>query len=123
VRVGISARAGARMEDVEREIIVELSFRHFLGCLNDQCAPVVVEQPEIVVRLGGGPFYQSECPNEWTRKTVPADREIENGTLSGGPMQRRLRYVHFPHRILLDSCCLCRHDEWLMEADAGCLAG
>ena len=64
VRVGVGARAGAGLENVEREMFVEFSFDHFFGRLHDEGGTMRIEQTEIVIRLRRGPFDQTERANE-----------------------------------------------------------
>ncbi len=70
--VGVHVRAGARagLENIERKMLVELSFDHFLGRLHDERAALGIEQTEIVVGLGRGPFDQTERANEWPGEPV-----------------------------------------------------
>ena len=58
-----------------------------------------VEQTEIVIRLGRGPFDQAERANERPRKAVTADREIQNGALRGGAVEAMRGHIHLAHRI------------------------
>ena len=71
VRVRVRARAGTGLENVEREMFVELALDHFFRRLDDERAAMGVEQTEIVIRLRRGPFDQTERANE-------RPREIDN---------------------------------------------
>ena len=102
VRVRVRARAGAGLENVEREMLVELAFDHFLGRLHDERAAMRVEQAEIVIGLRGGPFDQAERANERPGKAIAADRKIQDRALGGSAVKRGLRDGHFAHRILFD---------------------
>ena len=100
VRVCVCARAGTGLENVEREMFVELSFRDFFGRLDDERRAVMIEQAEIRVRLRRRPFDQAECANEWSRKTLAANRKIQNRALRRSTVERGLRHGHFAHRVL-----------------------
>ncbi len=56
VRVGIRARAGTGLENIEREMLVEFALGDFLRRLDDERAPFGIEQTQVVIGLGGGPF-------------------------------------------------------------------
>ena len=64
VRVRVRARAGTGLENVERKMFVEFSLDHFFRRLHDEGGAMRVEQTEIVIRLRGGPFDQTERANE-----------------------------------------------------------
>src|SRR4029077_20622454 len=97
-------------------MIVQLSFCDLFGCLHNQCASMIVEQSEIVVGLCSGPFNQTKCSNKQPRKPVTADGEVQDSALGRGPVKRRVGYMHFAHRVLLDSRNLGGHEEWMVEA-------
>ena len=103
--VGIRVRARARtgLENVEREMIVEFPFHHLFGRLDNERGPVGIEQTEIGVRLGRGPFDQTEGADEGPRKSITADRKIQNGALGGSAVKGGLGDGHFAHRVFLDS--------------------
>ena len=56
VRVRIGTRARSRLENIEREMLVELALCHFLRGLDDERAALGVEQTEIVISLRCRPF-------------------------------------------------------------------
>ena len=111
--IGVRVRARARtgLKNVEREMLIELSFHHFFGRLDDESGPMGVEQAKIRVCLGRRPFDQTERANEGPRKPITADRKIKNGALGGSAVKRGLRDGHFAHRVLLDSGRSGRHAE------------
>ena len=61
VRVRVRARAGAGLENVEREMFVELALDHFLGRLHNERAALGIEQTEIVIGLRRRPFQQDQA--------------------------------------------------------------
>ena len=111
VRVRVRARAGTGLENIEREMLVELAFHHFFRGLDDEGAPMGIEQSKIRVRLRGGPFDQTQRANERPRKSISADRKIKDRALGGSAVERGFRDGHFAHRILFDSGRPGRHAE------------
>ena len=103
VRVRVRARARAGLENIEREMLVELALDDFLRGLHDERAALGIEQPEIVVRLRGGPFDQTKRADERPRKTLAADRKIQDGALGRSAVERGLRHRHLAHGIPLRS--------------------
>src|SRR6185436_16147566 len=81
VRVRVCARAGTSLENIEWKMLIELALHHFFGRLDDQSAPMRVEQAQIRVRLCCGPFDETEGTNERPRKSIAANRKIEDGPL------------------------------------------
>ena len=70
VRVRVSARAGAGLENVEWKMFVELALRDLLGRLHDERASFGIEQTEIVIGLCGGPLQQAERTDERARENA-----------------------------------------------------
>ena len=56
VRIRIRACARASLKNVEREMFIELAFDNFLCGLDNECAPICVQQTEIVIGLRSRPF-------------------------------------------------------------------
>ena len=100
VRVRVRARAGTGLENVERKMFVELALGHFFRGLHDERAALRIEQTKIVIGLRGRPFDQTERANERPRKTLAADREIQDRALRRSAVERGFRDGHFAHRIL-----------------------
>ena len=123
IRVRVRARAGTGLENVEREMLVQFAFYDFFRRLNDERAPMGIEQPQIGVRLRGGPFYQAQGANEGSRKAIPANRKIKDRPLGGSAVERGFRDGHFAHRILFGTGRPGRHAEWFVENSAACLRG
>ena len=112
VRVGVRARAGAGLKNIEREMFVELAFDHFFRRLHDERGPMRIEQTEIVVRLRRRPLDQAERADKRPRKSIAADRKVQNGSLRRRAVKRGSRDGHLAHRILLDARLMRRHAEW-----------
>src|ERR1041385_230461 len=88
VRVRVRARAGTGLENVEREMFVELSFRNFFRRLDDEGRAVVIEQTEIGIRLRRRPFDQAQGTNERPGKSLATNRKIQNGPLRRRAVER-----------------------------------
>ena len=100
VHVHVRARARTGLENVEREMLVQLALDDFLGRLHDEGGTMGVEQAEIVIGLRGGPFQKAERANKGPRKAVTAHRKIEHGPLRRGAVKRGRRDGHLAHRVL-----------------------
>src|SRR6266536_4195743 len=100
VRVCVCARTRACLKNVERKMVVELSFDDFLGCLHDQRCALRVEQTEIMVGLRASPFDQAECANKRTRKPITAHGKIKYRPVSRGAVKSGRWKGHLAHRIL-----------------------
>ena len=111
VRVRVRARAGTGLENVEREMLVQFALHDFLRRLHDERAPMGIEQTEIGIRLRGGPFDQAQSANERPRKSIAADRKIQDRPLGGSAVERGFRDGHFAHRILFGPGRPGRHAE------------
>ena len=92
-------------------MFVELSVRHFLGCLHDQRRAFCVEQSEIVIGLRGRPLNQPQRANEWARKSIAAYEKIQHRAVRRRTMKRVRRQGHLTHRIFFCSLRLSRHAE------------
>src|SRR5205814_2694783 len=97
VRVRVRTRPGAGLENVEREMIVQLALDYFFGGLHDERRAIGIEQPEIMIRLSGGPFDQPKRANERPAKAIPADWKIEHRALRRSAVKRRCRDRHLAH--------------------------
>ena len=119
IRVGVGARARTGLENIERKMLVELPFHHLLRRLDDEGGAMRIEQAEIGVSLGSGPFNQAESADKGARKSITADRKIQDRALRGSAIERGCRHGHFAHGILLDSGRSGRHAErWFVESAA-----
>ena len=66
------------------------------------------EQPERTVRLCGGLLHECQGAQEPARHRLAGDREIQDGPLGGGAVQRVGWYLHLAHRIALEAGGRCR---------------
>ena len=100
VRVRVCARTRACLKNVERKMVVELSFDDFLGCLHDQRCALRIEQTEIMVGLRGRPFDQTQCANKRPRKPITAHGKIKYRPVGRGAVKGIRREGDLAHRIL-----------------------
>src|SRR2546426_2150145 len=103
VRVHVGRGATASLEDVERELRVQLAVHHFLTRLDDRLADLVVEQSEFHVRLGARHLDQAESIDEAPAETDSADREVFDRSLSLDPPVRVFWDFDLPQEVSLDA--------------------
>ena len=101
VDVHVGRRAGAGLEDVDRELVVVVAVRDLTRPPRDRSGAAGVEHAELGVDVGGGGLEQRECVDDAGRHRLPADREVLDGP-------RRLRapqgvggHLHLAHRVVL----------------------
>jgi len=87
VGVHVGGRSGARLEDVQHEMRVELAVHQLLGRLLDRPGPFGIEQSEVLVHLGRGPLDHSHRVEEAAIETKPADRKIQARPFGLRPVQ------------------------------------
>src|SRR5690606_26207932 len=101
--VGVGRRAGPRLEDVEREVVVEVAGHDFVGGGPNGVGDLLVD----VAALGGDggrrAFEQAQRPDEAAGEVDPRDGEVVLGSLGGGPVESVGGDLHLAHRILLDT--------------------
>src|SRR5438094_9050621 len=76
--VGVHVRrsSGTRLKDIDNEMLVETTFRHFLRRSLDGLGDAWFEQPQIGVDAGGSEFDQAEGSNERPAQAQRAGREV-----------------------------------------------
>ena len=79
VRVHVRARAGAGLEDVDRELVVELARCDPVACLGDALGDVAVEEPEVGVRARRGGLDPAEPVRDGRRDRLARNGEVRNG--------------------------------------------
>src|SRR5207237_8890623 len=83
VGVRVGRRPRPRLEDVDREVGVELTGRDALCRLGDELRALGVEASELVVDLRRGTLDDRERADEARRKRLPRDREVLDRSLRG----------------------------------------
>src|SRR3954452_513079 len=81
VRVHVRARAGAGLEDVDRELVVVLPVCDLVAGGGDPFGEVVIEQAELAVHARRGGLDAAEPADDWHRDWVPGHREVRYGLL------------------------------------------
>ena len=81
VGIHVRLRAGARLPDDEREMVVELAVHDFLSCLDDGVADLRIEPAERHVRFGGRALDDAERPDDRRGLSFPTDLEIAEAAL------------------------------------------
>ena len=81
VGVHVGLGTGAGLPDDEREVGVELTVDHLLGCRDDRLAELLVELAEIAVDLGCGALQHAERLDDGLGLLFPADLEIAERAL------------------------------------------
>ncbi len=76
VRVHVVRRAGARLIDVDDELIAQAAAEDLVGGGDDGGGDGRIEPQEIAVRFGRGLLDQHRCGDEIRRRAQAADREV-----------------------------------------------
>src|SRR5690606_39606426 len=119
--VGVGRRARPGLEDVQNEMLIEITGHDLVGGCPHGLGDLLVDVPT----LGGGrrrrPLEQAQRPDEATGEADPGNGEVVFGSLGGGPVESVGGYLHLAHRILLDTV---RHSgllsAWTVATLKGC---
>src|SRR2546425_3676109 len=103
VRVHVRGGPAAGLEDVERELSVELPVHDLLASLDDRLAEFAVQEPQLDVRLRARHFDQAKGIDEPPAKPNPANREVLDRPLRLGAPARILGDFQFPEEVFLDA--------------------
>ena len=85
VRVHVRRRARAGLEDVDRELVVELARGDAVGGGGDALGLVGVEQPELGVHARGGGLDPAEPAGDRRRDRLAGDGEVLDRLARLGP--------------------------------------
>jgi len=103
VRVHVAARAGARLEHIDRKLIVVLAFHDFERGLLDRRRTFGIERIELDVRRRRRPLDETERADEVARHAQTAQREIVDRALRLRAPQRVRGDLQLPQTIVLDA--------------------
>src|SRR5437870_12939436 len=103
VRVHVRRGPTARLEDVQREVRIQLPVHDLLARLDDRFADLVVEQSEFHVRLGARHLDQAESIDEPSAEADSADREVFDRSLSLDSPVRVSWDFDLPQEVFLDA--------------------
>ena len=89
VGVHVGAGAGAGLEDVDHEVLVEASLDDLLGGFHNRHGRLLLEQAELQVDAGGALLDHPQGPQKGAREAQAGDREILHrpgglGAVEGG---------------------------------------
>ena len=87
VRVHVRARPGAGLEDVDRELVVELACRDAIAGGGDALCHLRIEQAQIRVRAGGRGLDPAEPVRDGGGNGLTRDGEVGHGLVGLGPPQ------------------------------------
>ena len=103
VGVHVVGRAGARLEDVDHELVAEAT-RHYLGGgAGDGVGLAAVEKAEARVRVGGRLLDDGGRPDELRKRPEAADREVLDRPRRLGAIVGGGRHGHFAERVSLEA--------------------
>src|SRR5712691_2693968 len=103
VRIHVRRGPAAGLEDVERELRVELSVHQLLARLDDRLADLAVEQPQLHVRLCARHLDQAEGVDEPPAEAYPADWKVFDRPLGLDAPVRVFRDFDLPQEVFLDA--------------------
>src|SRR5581483_11473877 len=109
VHVGRGAAAG--LENVDREMIVELAIGDATGSGPNAFGGFFGKVPEIGVDLRGGAFDQAHGANERARKTQATDWEVFDRALRLSAIEGVFGDAHFAHGVALNAMTLAHADQ------------
>ena len=101
VHVRVGRGPGARLVDVDRELVGVATRRDLGRRGGDGGRDVRLEQPQLPVGVRGGLLDQRQGAQEAGRQAGPRDREVEDRPLGRGAVQGVGRDLHLAHRIAL----------------------
>ncbi len=102
VGVHVGARAGAGLEDVEREVVVERAEGHLGRGVVDRRGDVLRDHPEAAVDRRRHPLDRTEGVDQLRRHPLAGDREVLDGPLRLRAPPGRDRDAHLAQRVVLD---------------------
>ncbi len=103
VGVHVGAGPGAGLEDVEREVVVEIADDHLFGGIHDRQRDPLVDQAELAVDLGGMFLDHAESAQKGSGEADPGNREVVAGPCGLGPVQGFGGHGHCAHGVLFDA--------------------
>src|SRR5437763_1482168 len=104
VGVGVGRRAGAGLEDIQNELVVELAWwaGDLLGGLGDGVCLARLQQTQVTIGDRRGVLDAAEGPDEAAVEALTAYGEVLDGALGGGAVVRALGHLERSHRVAFD---------------------
>ena len=99
--VGVHVRrgAGTGLKNVHRELRIQFSIDHFLGCFLDGLGNVPGQETETGIGRGGKFLDEPQRPNKFSWKAQLTDRKVLDGTGGLRAVVGIRRHLHRAHRI------------------------
>ena len=102
VHVRVRRRARSGLVDVDRELVVVPAVGDLGRRGGDRLGKIPIEQTELGVRLGRSFLDERQGPDEFARKALARDREVQDSALRGCAVPGVGRDLHLTHRVALD---------------------
>ncbi len=99
VGVHVGGGAGAGLEDVDDEVVVELAGDDFVGGTADGICDVGGDAAEFLVHGGRVFFDEAEGSDECTGEAMVGDREVFNSACGGGSVEGVGGHLHGAHGV------------------------
>ena len=103
VGVHVARGAGAGLVDVDRELVVVLATRHFLGHVVNGGRDVAVDDAQLAVDAGCSALDGGQCPDQRWVDRDSGEREVLNRTLGLCAPECPRRHADLAHRVVFDS--------------------
>ena len=103
VGVHVRGRAGAGLEDVNREVAVVLAGRNLVGGVGNRLGELAVEHPQFCVRLGGGLLHPCQGFDVGALQRLAGDREVLDCPLRLCAVQGVHGNADFAHRVVFNA--------------------
>src|SRR5205823_3751392 len=104
VGVGVGRRAGAGLEDIQNELVIELArwAGDLLGRLGDGVSLARLQQSKVTIGDRRSVLDAAEGPDEAAVEALAADGKVLDGALGGGAVVRALGHLEWAHRVAFD---------------------
>ena len=109
VGIGIGRRSRTGLEDVDHEVLVELSFLHLFGCVLNRVGEAGLEQPQLGIDQRGRALDLGQGANEAAGESQAADWEILSGALGAGAVVGVRWDPDLAHRVLFHAYPILGH--------------
>ncbi len=108
IGVHVGGSAGAGLEDIDDELIVQLTVGHLARGLPDRRGDLGVQEAQVGVDAGGGPLDQAQNADEGAAEAEAAYGEVADGALGGGAVVGVRRDLHGAHGVALSTALSAR---------------
>src|SRR5210317_160541 len=105
VGIHVGAGSGTGLENIQREMLIQVADNHFLGSIHDRQGDALVEQAKLAIDLGSMLLDHAERTQEGAREADPGNCEVVTGPCSLGAVKSVNRHGHGAHGILFGAGC------------------